>query len=390
MTVKPGIIFLQRDSFQIYSPYLPTVMEFRFVPEIVRDLDVINKELLENLIKLFITNAKIPPSGMIIVVGDTAAFIKDFLPPAPPPPQPGQLPQPTPGITDELKVEAEKFADHVPFEQVVSKTFPWNNGLRVFAVNEELYESIKRSFEKNGFTIDTVIPGFLLGNTISANHALDVATASTLPDRIVALKQNNLLIRQEPQPLLKEKKEFDVEVEEPEHKATVEMGMPQGNDKKRLFVMVGVFAVLIIILIIVYFQSLTPPPVTQTNTTSQQLPAAVQQTQPTLPASQPTAVVTSVSPVHADPSTLTVQIITSPASAQSGQRLKTQLDSFGFKSVQIQNQTSTTAQSTITYSGNPSAQVRASVLAEVRQIAGEVTVQENKQSPVDISIVLAK
>ena len=154
-TKQTGIILLQRSGFQLYSPYFSSLLEFRFVPEIIRDLDVINEDLLDNLIKLFITNNKIPPSNLMIIVADNAAFIKDFTPPTPPANQPPTPLPPNGG--EELQIETEKFIEHVPFENVASKTFPWNNGLRAFAANKDLYEAIKNSFEKNGFTVELVL-----------------------------------------------------------------------------------------------------------------------------------------------------------------------------------------------------------------------------------------
>lgn len=388
-TKQSGIILLHRDSFQVYSPYLTTILEFRFVPEIIRDLDVINKDLLENLIKLFITNSKIPPSNMQLVIADNAAFIKDFAASAPPSPQPGVTPVSSQNFIDELKVEADKFTEHVPFENVVSKTFPWNNGLRVFAVNQELYEDIKNSFEKNGFTIDVVIPGFLLGN-LSISPTIDIGLAATLPEKINGLRQNNLLTK-----AIREDETQDSDEQEQdtgEHKPPVEMRMPQGKDKKRLYVMVGVFVVLIIILIIVYFQSLTPPPVMTNTSTVQQPVTAVQPA--TTNNVQTTPIVQSVATVIPSlvvAKELTVQIVSIPVSVRSAQTLKTRLDTFGFKSVQIQNQTTTGAsKSLITFSSRPSPAVKNSLLEEVRKIAADVTVQENKENSIDIAVFLAK
>lgn len=389
-TQRSGIIFLHRDSFQVYSPYLASIIEFRFVPEIIRDLDVVNKDLLENLIKLFITNGKIPPGNMMIVIADNAAFIKDFVSP---PPQPGQPPTPPPNVSDELKVQADKFIEHVPFENVVSKTFPWNNGIRAFAVNQELYEDIKNAFEKNGFTVDMVIPGFLLGN-ISASPTIDAGLASTLPDKIAGLRQNNLLTRVLPEESEPQESssggEQGQEIED--HKPKVEMRMPQGKDKKRLFMMIGVFAVLIIILIIVYFQSLTPPP-PPTNSTIQQQPVSAVQpaTTSNLPTTPVAQTVATAAPSPQAAKDLTVQIISIPASVRSAQTLKARLDLLGFKSVQIQNQPATGAsKSTLTFAGNPESTIKTTVTDEVRKIAADVTVQENKEGTTNIVIFLAK
>ena len=37
MSNKSGIVYIQRDKFDIYSPALGSVLEFRYVPEIIKD-----------------------------------------------------------------------------------------------------------------------------------------------------------------------------------------------------------------------------------------------------------------------------------------------------------------------------------------------------------------
>src|ERR1700691_5906819 len=78
MVVKTGVIYLMKDKFQFYSGYDGKIFEFRFVPEIVRDLDIINGGLLENFIKVFVSNNKIPPSNLVFVLAESAYFSKDF------------------------------------------------------------------------------------------------------------------------------------------------------------------------------------------------------------------------------------------------------------------------------------------------------------------------
>src|ERR1700733_4896336 len=82
MTVKTGVIYLMKDKFQFFSPYDGKIFEFRFTPEIIRDLDVISTEILENLIKAFVINSKISPSNLVVVLAENAYFSKDFVMPA--------------------------------------------------------------------------------------------------------------------------------------------------------------------------------------------------------------------------------------------------------------------------------------------------------------------
>src|SRR5262249_19781925 len=103
MTEKTAVVYILKDKFQFYTPSFGRVIEFRFVPEIVRDLDIINNELLENLIKVFVTNSKISPGNLIFVLAENAYFTKDFVPPAP---QKGVATQP-PITTELMQKQAE-------------------------------------------------------------------------------------------------------------------------------------------------------------------------------------------------------------------------------------------------------------------------------------------
>src|SRR5258708_25050187 len=120
MTAKTSGLYLQKEKFQYFDAYSGRIIEFRFVPEIVRDLNIINSELLENLIKVFVANSRIAPAALVFVLAENAYFTKDFLPPAPQKDASAQ-----PEITKELlKKQAEEFIEHVPFDNVVSKTIP--------------------------------------------------------------------------------------------------------------------------------------------------------------------------------------------------------------------------------------------------------------------------
>lgn len=249
MTIKTGVIYLQRDRFQIYSPLLPSVLEFRFVPEMIRDLDIVNEELLEGVTKIFIAQNKIPAGNLVMFLADNIAFVKDFK---------KADPSPTDAKEEEgssvdtaknalLEKQVKEYIEVAPFEEVASKRFVINNGVRVFTTNKDLYMSIKKAFEKEGFKIDMVIPGLLLGNNISAQPTLTPQIADFVLQHVNTLKQNNLLsediisevIKEEPQ---EENNNYEVKEEKPKPK-----------DKKRLLLLIGVFALLLVILAVVYF-----------------------------------------------------------------------------------------------------------------------------------------
>lgn len=257
-----GVIYLQRDKFQIYTTLQQAVLEFRFVPEIVRDLDIVNIELFENVLKMFILGNKIPQSNLIIALADNVCFIKDIPIPAKPAPSPDQNQADIKEAENEAKKELsgheEEFLDHVPFENVASKTYPLQNSERVFAVNQELYEAIKSSFEEQGFTIDLVLPAELCGNNLGIQPVLTPPAANLIMQLAPTIKQYNFLNQSIREP---EKTEHEIELEESDNSQSQQ---PK-NDHKREILLSAVFGILVIVLIVVYFMSNSKPAPIQSN-----------------------------------------------------------------------------------------------------------------------------
>jgi len=382
MAFKTGVVYLQKDKFQFFSPYIGRIFEFRFSPEAVRDLDIINSALLENLIKVFITNSKITPSNLVIVLAENAYFVKDFIMP----PHQKTSADSQPEITLEvLQKQAIEFIEHVPFDNVVSKTIPLKDGMRVCATNKDFYESIAVAFEHLGFTIESIVPGLILGNGMSLRPVLDQAMASVILQKINSVKQYDLLGQQVFQPTVKQESEEVDESAEPERIQT------NKTDRKRLVVLSGVFASLVIVLIIVYVQS-------QSSTTPPRQPAIANTASPTKPVANPVVLATPlpISPASVTLSALqtqniTIQIVNSPSSATIARNLANQLETYKFESVSMQTQSSVGSANTIvSFSSSTGQNVRDAVLNEVKKYESNVSVQEKQIGNYDITIVLSE
>lgn len=383
MTGKTGVIYLLKDRFQFYSPFLRQVVELKFTPQMVSDLDVLNAELLEEQIKVFVTNGKIPPSSLIIVLADNAYFVKDFaLSPNPVQPQkPSQPPQPQPKASlDDLKPEVDQFVEHVPYENVVSKTFPLKAGLRVCAVNQDLYATVQRGFEKMGFTIDTVIPGMVLGAGLSAKPVMDGVLANTALQKAPALRQYDLKAQEAFSPVPKNEEQVD-EVQD----ALENSKEPPKTDKKRMALMLGVLGVLLIVLVIVTVQSMQPPP------RNNQQPTLANQ--PTVMPPMATATLVQVTEA-AQPEqlqSLSIQIVSSSETSATAQSLRTALNAYKFKAVTMQNQNSVASANTIvSFSSDTPQVVRNKILDEVRKVRTNIAVQEREQGATNVTIILGK
>ncbi len=374
-----GVIYLQRERFQLYSPMLPGILEFKFVPEIIRDLDIINRELFENIIKLFISNVKIPPSDLIIVIADNASFIQNFI-------KPNSSQQTTASqstqdqfkneklIEEELHDQIKKFIEHTPFDSVASKTFPLNIGSRVVVVNKDLYESVKTAFETQGFIVNSVLPGLAFGESIGVKNDLDAATANFLLQKYNALNQYNFLKKDIN---LSEVKENIEGFEQPVNKKT----------NKRLIALVSIFVLLIGVLIIVYIMNTLKPTVIKSN--AQQIPVATALPLTPTTTQDSTGTGNLLNPDEAK--NLTIQIVNASTSARPALLLKEHLGKYSFKSIDIQTQGSSgSSNNIIIFSVSPSQALRSAVIEEVRKTVGEIQVQDKKEATFDIRIILGQ
>ncbi len=392
MAAKTGVIYLQKDKFQLYSPLFSTILEFHFVPEIVRDLDVINKDLLENLLGLFISNNKVPPSNLIVVVADNACFIKDFFSTQQPQSQADKPPQlPTPqDLSEELHEQIEQFVDHVPFDSVESEKFPLVNGIKVLATNRELYEAIKEVFEKQKFTIEIILPGLPFGNNASTSSTMDFALVNYFLQRVNSMKQYGFAMHGKVMVQEKEEAKEIPEKNTEEEPQVQPDGQSKPKESKRLLFLVGIFVFLVILTVIVYFISNQPPPAPPAPGAAAALP--VSPTTPTVLAEQTTfqEIMTPIPPNPEELKRLSVQIINASDSAQSALILKNQLSLYPFKIIDLQVQKIGASKGLVVFSGNPSPAVQSFIVTEVAKITGSVSVQQRADAGVDIGIIIGK
>lgn len=382
MTARPGVLYLLRDRFQLYSPFLRQVVEFKFTPEMVLDLDVLNEELFEEQIKAFVTNGKIPPGNIIFILSDNSYFVKDITSATQAPAQPQkpgqQTPQPSVSVKD-LQPQIDMFVEHVPYENVVSLTFPLKNGVRVCAVNQDLFKTVVRGFEKAGFKVDYVIPGMALGGGLSAKPIMDGTLANMAIQKAAALKQYNL---QGKDPFAPASKKATEQIDEVQQDLENSKEPPKTN-KKRLVLMVGVLVVLFVVLIVVYMQSQQSPagqPVTVNQPT--QMPSVAAATTAPLPTEAITVDQTKL---------LSVQIVNASSAGTDAQTIRTAMSKYTFKSISTQTQNNVgTPNTIISFSLKTPQSVRNVVVDEVRKIKSDLTVQETQSGTNDITIIIGK
>jgi hypothetical protein len=147
--LTPIIVDVTRDRLALASKVNAEPLVFKFTPEMISDLEVVNKEELRIKLHDFIVENKIKPAPLIIILEESVFFAKDY-----------------PGAEPSMD-EVQSFIDTVPFAGVSSKVFKMNNGHKLVVINRDLYQSLQQVFEKLQFPLLSVVPGFVL-TTINA------------------------------------------------------------------------------------------------------------------------------------------------------------------------------------------------------------------------------
>lgn len=375
MALRSGVLYLLKDRLQLYSPLTGKVLELKFTPAMIRDLDVVDIEVIETAIKTFVTNGKIAPLGLFIVLSDNAYFTKDFVSTA----QPNTSPMAADVQKELLRQQAEQFVEHVPFDNVVSKNIPLKNGIKVVATNKDFYEAIAMAFEHNSFILLGILPGLIVSPGFGAQPVLSAAMATTVITKANALKAYDLLNQQVYEPNVASTEEVDEVALEKQH--------PKKASRKQIYLVAAIFAVVIVLLVVVVMQFTAPPPKWSANPTPP----------PPAPAAQPVATSSAgattetASPSASLTSNLVVEIINDADTASVGDSLRENLNTYKFKRVTNETQTALGSSSTvISFSPAILQSVRTLVLDEVRKVRTNVTVQDKTSATADITIIIGQ
>ena len=206
--------YIDSDKILFYQGASGSLIQLDFPPDVLSYLDLLRKEKFEELIESFLEQNKLSGENTILIYSSAAAFEKDF--------EESQA-----GKDD---TEIQKFIDIVPFEDVLSKTYKLNKKVKVVAVNNRVYESIRSVLEKRNFLIYAVIPGSVLQETFS--ELAQNMDLGFILKKIDSIKQYSMINGSSPSNPALEKK-------------------PEGKKQnKRLYALGGMFAILLLILII--------------------------------------------------------------------------------------------------------------------------------------------
>jgi hypothetical protein len=221
-----GILYLDRNTLGIFTPGMAAMLYFTFPPEVIRDVEIIDKDTLLNQIKAIIESNNIQPANLTVLLSDNLLFSRDF--------------QPTPEHSEEQLIKP--FMEEVPFEHVASKTVTTPQAISVITTNKDFYETFTKGFKAAGFTVKAILPATYAGLDVNQLTQLTPDMVSTIAGKADSLGLYNfaLLPATEKPPIT-------------DHRPQSSGVQQSGN--KRLVVLVGVFGLLIGILAIVFLMS---------------------------------------------------------------------------------------------------------------------------------------
>lgn len=216
------LLYLEPTRGIFYGGDMPTMQQIDFPQDIIRDLEILNKEKFHELLVSFLETNQIPPLPITFILSPLFTFDKDL----------SEIP------AEEKEKEAQKFLDQVPFQEIIPYRFIQQQKYKVIAVNKEFISAIKTVIEKKGFTLHSILALSVIQEILpELTNELNLDLILTKADN---LKQYSMLNMQESQKIISSQK-------------------PTGKqDNKRLIVLGGIFIVLLLILIIVAVINLTP------------------------------------------------------------------------------------------------------------------------------------
>lgn len=228
---EAALIYIDRNSLTYYRDAIGTLLVFPYPQEIIRDLDVLSEDALKSQLKAFITANKIPAANISIILAEGVVFEKVV-----------QLQNKNTPLTSEEKDETiQRFIDTVPFESVAYTKVPSEKDIKVIAANSDFFTTIMQAFEQEKFSVTTVLPASVFGKEISFAGGINQTVAKTAFQKADTLKQYNLLVKREGGIVIPQ---------------AHQILQDKQTDKKRLFLLVGVFIFLIIVLVIVIILSM--------------------------------------------------------------------------------------------------------------------------------------
>jgi len=217
------VCYIDKGKALIYQSTIGSISQINFPPDVISDQELINRETFEQLIESFLETNKLEKGNVIFIYSPNITIEKDF---------PGEL-------AESKNEQIQKFINMIPFEETLSKIYKLDKKIKVVAVNQKMYESIKNIFAKKNFLVLGIIPATVLAETF-AELSMNIDLAF-IANKIYSLKQYSMV--------------NDGELKNENTKEKPSLAKKQ---KVRMYFLLFVFAILLSALIIILIINLLP------------------------------------------------------------------------------------------------------------------------------------
>jgi hypothetical protein len=344
---QPTIVNIDRDKLSLCAPYHLEPLSFKFPPELVSDLEIVNPSDLNTGLRNFIELNKIKPGPLVIIVAQSVYFEKNYT---------GQNP-PTPE-------EVENFIDTIPFSTVSSKLFRVISGFKQVVINRDFYESLKGTFEELGFQVIAVVPGFALGQNAIAGFTAETCRIiyrkidQIIADSMIGAKDNTA--------------------------ATFHRKEQAMLESHKIIVILSTLLVLAICGGALYLTFGRPPVVHKALTANVIPQVPPEPTETPLPTPVPEAPALTADDIN----NLTVQILNASGKVGQAASMSAKLKSLGFAKIQIGNNAKTAVLTTLYLSPRVATAAGDLVYDSVKSIYPDAESETDLQAKFDISVII--
>lgn len=210
-----ALLYFEPTQAFFYNSATTGLLQLTFPQDTYADQEIVNSEKFLAAFQLFFQQNSIVPSDFIIVLSPALTFEKEF----------------TDNLTSSLTKEIQSFFDLVPFEEVLSKVYKISKKTIAVATNKQLCDESMRALEQLQSRVTAIVPLSIAQQVAPELQNLDIGVLFNKAD---FLKQYSLLI-------------FEEQV------STFKTMPTEKKDKNRLYMLTGVFVMLLLVLVIVIF-----------------------------------------------------------------------------------------------------------------------------------------
>jgi hypothetical protein len=364
----PGVLFITRQQLFIYIEGTTNVVTYLFTPDVVRDLDVINQDILHEKIAGLITQQQLPPASFYVILSNQTLFSKQVM------------------ATDvsQKKVDEEKFLSTIPFETPSVRDIAMGSNTYTVVANEQLFSAFSAVFAKEGSEFLLVLPEFLFSKELNLTQGLTVQSAQTLLKKAQEFKAYSFIRKDLPD----EGPSVNGQTDNKKFKLQV-----SGGKSNRLFIIVGVLVMLIGVFLAAFLlfqqsREVEPPPAAvleePTPIPSPEIPEEFQIVNP---ATSGAELATPSADVEGDTSSdITIQF--TDGNAYTAELIADRLRLLGFQTITMKRISEAGSAPQITFRPTVSEAVEKLIVDELGKQYGELVLRQSNSVQNDIVISL--